>query len=185
MRWKPLSCSGEPGSTTIQKRTTTKDPRGDDAYELFIEVAEFARHRPPAQVGRNDRCPCGSGRKYKACHLGKERHALIDRAFWLYAKHHRYLRDHDRRLVAMLADQVSAASGRGYEFLIDLLDTPLVADIALCEGGIGESFVAERDAVPARRRGAPRRAMATHRTQPVRSRRGRADLPEAARSADR
>ena len=83
-------------------------PGGDDAYELFMEVAGFARHRPPAQVGRNDRCPCGSGRKYKACHLGKERHALIDRASWLYAKHHRYLRDHDRRLVAMLAER-----GRG------------------------------------------------------------------------
>lgn len=23
-------------------------------------------------VGRNDPCPCGSGRKYKTCHLGKE-----------------------------------------------------------------------------------------------------------------
>jgi hypothetical protein len=111
-----------------------------------MEVVEFARHRPPAQVGRNDRCPCGSGRKYKACHLGKERHALIDRASWLYAKYHRYLRDHNRRIVALFADQVSAATGRGYEFLIDLLDTPLVADIALCEGGIGESFVSERDA---------------------------------------
>ena len=122
-------------------------PGGDDGYELFLEVVEFARHRPPAHVGRNDRCPCGSGRKYKACHLGKERHALIDRASWLYAKHHRYLRDHNRRLVAMLADQVSAAGGQGYEFLIDLLDTPLVADIALCEGGVSESFFAERDAV--------------------------------------
>ena len=122
-------------------------PGGDEAYELFMEVAGFARHRPPAQVGRNDRCPCGSGRKYKACHLGKERHALIDRASWLYAKHHRYLRDHDRRIVAMLASEVRAASGGGFEFMIDLLDTPLIADIALCEGGIGESFIAERDAV--------------------------------------
>jgi hypothetical protein len=25
-----------------------------------------------AQVGRNDRCPCGSGRKYKQCCLGKD-----------------------------------------------------------------------------------------------------------------
>ena len=25
-----------------------------------------------AQVGRNERCPCGSGRKYKQCCLGKD-----------------------------------------------------------------------------------------------------------------
>ncbi len=30
-----------------------------------------ARHSGP-QVGRNEPCPCGSGRKYKQCHLGKE-----------------------------------------------------------------------------------------------------------------
>ena len=122
-------------------------PGGDEAYELFSEVAGFARHRPPAPVGRNDRCPCGSGRKYKACHLGKERHSLIDRGSWLYAKQRRYLRDHDRRIVAMLASEVRAASGGGFQLMTDLLDTPLIADIALCEGGIGESFIAVRDAV--------------------------------------
>jgi hypothetical protein len=120
---------------------------GDDAFELFMEVAGYARHRPAPQVGRNDRCPCGSGRKYKACHLGKERHALIDRGAWLYSKHRRYLRDHDRRIVAMIADDVVVASGRGLEFMIGLLDSPLIADVALCEGGLGESFVAERDGV--------------------------------------
>src|SRR2546425_897835 len=35
-------------------------PGGDEAFELFLEVAGYARHRPPAQAGRNDRCPCGS-----------------------------------------------------------------------------------------------------------------------------
>ena len=28
-----------------------------------------ARTRPVARVGRNDPCPCGSGRKYKKCCL--------------------------------------------------------------------------------------------------------------------
>jgi uncharacterized protein len=27
--------------------------------------------KPAPKVGRNDRCPCGSGRKYKQCCLGK------------------------------------------------------------------------------------------------------------------
>ncbi len=65
-------------------------PGGDESFELLLEVAGYARHRPPAQAGRNDRCPCGSGRKYKVCHLGKERHPLVDRGSWLYAKQRRY-----------------------------------------------------------------------------------------------
>jgi preprotein translocase subunit SecA len=24
------------------------------------------------KIGRNDPCPCGSGKKYKKCHMGKE-----------------------------------------------------------------------------------------------------------------
>ncbi|WP_408627122.1 SEC-C metal-binding domain-containing protein [Azospira inquinata] len=27
--------------------------------------------RGKAKIGRNDLCPCGSGMKYKKCHLGK------------------------------------------------------------------------------------------------------------------
>ncbi len=41
-----------------------------EAFSLF-EVAESATPAPRsrAAVGRNDPCPCGSGRKYKKCHL--------------------------------------------------------------------------------------------------------------------
>jgi uncharacterized protein YecA (UPF0149 family) len=28
--------------------------------------------RSAAKVGRNDPCPCGSGKKYKKCHGGQE-----------------------------------------------------------------------------------------------------------------
>ena len=35
--------------------------------EHFLEIMDIARHNP----GRNDRCPCGSGKKYKKCHLGE------------------------------------------------------------------------------------------------------------------
>ena len=30
--------------------------------------AERNRTRQPRKVGRNERCPCGSGKKYKRCH---------------------------------------------------------------------------------------------------------------------
>ena len=49
----------------------------DDAIEHLIEcvldIADISRPRRPIaretpKVGRNDPCPCGSGRKYKLCH---------------------------------------------------------------------------------------------------------------------
>ncbi len=35
--------------------------------EYFLEIMDIARHNP----GRNDPCPCGSGKKYKKCHLSE------------------------------------------------------------------------------------------------------------------
>ena len=35
---------------------------GREAHEIMAVIAEEA-----ARTGRNDPCPCGSGRKYKAC----------------------------------------------------------------------------------------------------------------------
>lgn len=52
----------------------------DDAIEQLVlgvlEIADITRPRRPVEraqpkVGRNDPCPCGSGRKYKQCH-GRE-----------------------------------------------------------------------------------------------------------------
>ena len=30
------------------------------------------------KIGRNDLCPCGSGKKFKKCHMGKEDELLLD-----------------------------------------------------------------------------------------------------------
>ena len=32
--------------------------------------------------GRNDPCPCGSGKKYKRCHAGKEDHLSVATRVW-------------------------------------------------------------------------------------------------------
>ena len=44
-----------------------------DVYDFFRDAREKALAPPTlrregAKVGRNDPCPCGSGRKYKQCH---------------------------------------------------------------------------------------------------------------------
>ena len=45
----------------------------DELVASVLDAADISRPRRPAvrtapKVGRNDPCPCGSGRKYKACH---------------------------------------------------------------------------------------------------------------------
>ena len=44
-----------------------------DVYDFFREARERALAPPTVRrdgdkVGRNDPCPCGSGRKFKKCH---------------------------------------------------------------------------------------------------------------------
>jgi preprotein translocase subunit SecA len=42
------------------------EPEADEAPEAAAEVETFVRDGK--KVGRNDPCPCGSGKKYKQCH---------------------------------------------------------------------------------------------------------------------
>jgi len=59
----------------------------DDAFELFSEVVGYARHRPPAQVGRKRALPMRFGSQIQAVSSGKET-SLADRSgLVLYAKH--------------------------------------------------------------------------------------------------
>jgi uncharacterized protein len=45
--------------------------RGGEPPERLMEWARAADRQARAQAGRNDPCPCGSGRKYKRCCFGK------------------------------------------------------------------------------------------------------------------
>lgn len=127
----------------LHRAEVTGDGPGLGA-EVFREVAGYAAHRPRALANRNAPCPCGSGRKYKACHLGKERHALIDRAPWLHMKARRFVWLHERDLNGRLAERIARVSGQGWSYVKQLLDSELVADITLCEGGVWARFLAER-----------------------------------------
>ena len=44
---------------------------GSLALQAFVKL-RAARQRGTPKVGRNDPCPCGSGKKYKKCCLGKQ-----------------------------------------------------------------------------------------------------------------
>jgi len=41
--------------------------------EIETEIIEPAPAPPAQRVGRNDPCPCGSGKKYKHCCMRKDR----------------------------------------------------------------------------------------------------------------
>jgi hypothetical protein len=112
-----------------------------EAARLLDEVAEFALHRPPPAARRNDPCPCGSGRKYKACHLGQERHALANRAVWLHLKMCRFLRQRHQDLVDELTDAMTEFSPDLYD---DLADSPPVSDLALQDAEVVTEFLSER-----------------------------------------
>ncbi len=112
------------------------------AIEVPADDPDLAAVRPfatPAgpEPGRNDPCWCGSGRKYKQCHLGRPAHAeLPARAGWLYRKAVTFL---ERRGGAATAELAWWADTLDAEW-----DAPEVVDAALDEGGWGETFLAER-----------------------------------------
>jgi methionyl aminopeptidase len=57
-----------------------------------------SQHKRTADIGRNDPCPCGSGRKYKKCCLGKEKPLSSQDLTSLYASKYQ-IRLKDRKAV--------------------------------------------------------------------------------------
>ncbi len=90
---------------------------------------------------RNDPCPCGSGRKFKACCLNDPKVPLEQRAGWLYRKIMKFtLRPPQQALVTDLLHLADEAGNQETEE--DL--TPVLADVAAFEGGAIAEFVHER-----------------------------------------
>ncbi len=115
-----------------------KFPADDPLMVLLTHLAAV----PVRELGRNQPCWCGSGRKYKVCHLGRETLPLEERAIWLYQKAGAYLdRGAWRELLLELATERSIHLPGG---LLQGLQDPLVADVALVEGGGLAEFVQVR-----------------------------------------
>lgn len=97
--------------------------------------------RPFAEAGRNDPCPCGSGRKYKACCGQRPGGSLARRAPWLVEKLWTFLMRAGQREVA--------------ERFAELLDPnedddslhPLAFDLAMFDGGVLRAYVEQRGAL--------------------------------------
>lgn len=115
--------------------------------DVSRDLAEVDRNAEPAhrQLGRNDPCWCGSGRKFKQCHLGSQELPLADRVGWLRRKAVAYLErrggtEEDVTDIAM----ARASDPTDEESVQDAFDDPLVMDLALTEGRWFRSFLSER-----------------------------------------
>lgn len=54
--------------TDVQNNTRQWENKGYTPRELFYINEKNKRNIPkPTKIGRNDPCPCGSGKKYKKC----------------------------------------------------------------------------------------------------------------------
>jgi len=132
------------GATRLWRRLGLDDDDSD-----LAEIAEFAGS-VPSDIGRNEPCWCGSGRKFKHCHLGEPLvFRLPDRVGWLCRKAVAYL---ERRGGGTLEDvydlAVARADGGDSGAALDrAFSDPLVMDVALHEGGWFERFLVERGAL--------------------------------------
>ena len=107
-------------------------------------IQTLLRYRPAPRtgLGRNERCWCGSGRKYKVCHLNREQVPLEERADWLYKKAGGDLAEGEfADLLQACARARSAYSADPDAFEQALYDDPFAADVVLFEGGAFEEFL--------------------------------------------
>jgi hypothetical protein len=123
-----------------------------DPGELELVQRYAAAAAPSARIGRNDPCWCGSGRKYKACHLGRPATVpLEDRIDWICRKQTSWLSRCARGgeventlydlAVQRAVDPDDARSVAG------AFADPLVFDVALTELELARRFLFERGAL--------------------------------------
>ena len=120
----------------------------DDTRDL--EMVEQFEDTPPRLLARNAPCWCGSGRKYKNCHLHRpDLPPLPDRVPWIWRKAAAFLA---RRGGAAEFALVDYADGRAVDpddedDILEALDDPIVIDCALTEGGWFQRLLDERGAL--------------------------------------
>jgi hypothetical protein len=120
-------------------------PEGQPALE-FLEEYRASRSEPFRGIGRNDPCPCGSGRKFKGCCQNSVSAPLSARVGLLMFKLSRYVTGYEQRatLVAVAGAAVNPESPRHMDALVEKMRDPLVVDFARWEGGLAEEFLDER-----------------------------------------
>lgn len=110
-------------------------------HPLLGLLTQF-RAEPNRDLGRNQPCWCGSGVKYKKCHLGREELPLSERVRWLYAKasQHAVANGWDD-LLAEVGYERCRYRDDDEDSLEEALADPLLLDAVLFEGGAFQEFL--------------------------------------------
>jgi SEC-C motif len=118
---------------------------GAEPDHPLVELLEQYRAEPRRDLGRNEPCWCGSGRKYKKCHLGREELPLAERVGWLYMKagQHAVLSGWND-LMAEAGHERCRYADDDPDALAAALADPLVLDAVLFEGGAFAEFLQMR-----------------------------------------
>ncbi len=118
-------------------------PPDDELVQLLEQFRPVAR----PGLGRNEPCWCGSGRKYKVCHLHREESPLAERAAWLYQKAGAHLLDSAFGELLLQAAEARSRYWDSPDSLVEALNDGLAGDAVLFEGGAFEEFLAVRGAL--------------------------------------
>ncbi|MFC4605538.1 SEC-C metal-binding domain-containing protein [Rhodococcus kronopolitis] len=116
---------------------------GGDAEALYEVLARYQPVEHP-ELGRNDKCWCGSGRKYKSCHLGRSDLSVDARAEWLYTKGQLFARTPELFDLVYSLAEIRAEYWSDEDGLAAALEGGLAVDVALFEAGIFDLFVSRR-----------------------------------------
>jgi hypothetical protein len=101
-------------------------------------VQQLRAHAAGVKIGRNEPCPCGSGRKAKrCCGGGGSAKSLHARAGWLLEK---VYASHGDQIEQRVRERLEAA-GRAGEWTDDSGDHAIVADVALYDLGLLDDFL--------------------------------------------
>ncbi len=83
-------------------RSTSTASRSDDETPDEIAKAVTPHVRDTPKVGRNDPCPCGSGKKYKRCCLAKAENVSPEELVWRRLR--RLLDEHQRAMLRFFVE---------------------------------------------------------------------------------
>ncbi len=132
------------GDLAAVKRLARLDSVAADLL-AWAEEEVNRRNATRASVGRNDPCPCGSGRKFKQCCARRTDVSLTERRAMVLERLDRFVRD-PARFDAVISVMMAAAAGHPdpMETLRQLADGPVVVDVALFEGGLADRYLIQR-----------------------------------------
>jgi len=114
-----------------------------DGHPLVALLEQF-QSSPRPKLARNQPCWCGSGRKYKQCHLQGEQLPLEARASWLYQKACGDLIDGPYAPLLIAAAQERSKYWDTPDALAQAIEDGHPCDVVLFEGGVFDEFLAMR-----------------------------------------